>query len=58
MMLKIKPAEGKEIRDPWSRQLLSSAGEDKPRNAFWLRRLAGGDVVIVKNIKSKRSAGK
>ncbi|ECI5214694.1 DUF2635 domain-containing protein [Salmonella enterica subsp. diarizonae] len=58
MTLKLKPAEGKEIRDPFTMQLLSAEGEDKPRNAFWLRRLATGDVIIVKNIKNKRSTDK
>lgn len=48
MMLKIKPAEGKAIRDPLTMKLLSPQGEEKPRNSFWIRRLAAGDVVEVK----------
>ncbi|EGM7825835.1 DUF2635 domain-containing protein [Escherichia coli] len=46
-MMKIKPAEGKAIRDPFTMQLLAPEGEEKPRNSFWLRRLADGDVVEV-----------
>ncbi|HCW6999413.1 TPA: DUF2635 domain-containing protein [Escherichia coli] len=47
MMLKIKPAAGKAIRDPLTMKLLASEGEKKPRNSFWIRRLAAGDVVEV-----------
>lgn len=46
-VLKIKPAEGKAIRDPLTMQWLSRDGEEKPRNSYWLRRLADGDVVGV-----------
>ncbi|WP_213055881.1 DUF2635 domain-containing protein, partial [Escherichia coli] len=28
-------------------KLLASEGEEKPRNSFWIRRLAAGDVVEV-----------
>ncbi|HFL4393807.1 TPA: DUF2635 domain-containing protein [Escherichia coli] len=47
MMLKIKPAAGKVIRDPLTMKLLAPEGEEKPRNSFWIRRLAAGDVVEV-----------
>ncbi|OSK94360.1 DUF2635 domain-containing protein [Escherichia coli] len=47
MMLKIKPAEGKAIRDPLTMKLLAPEGEEKPRNSFWIRRLAAGDVTEV-----------
>ena len=47
MMLKIKPAAGKAIRDPLTMKLLAPEGEEKPRNSFWIRRLAAGDVVEV-----------
>ncbi|PFF95391.1 DUF2635 domain-containing protein [Escherichia albertii] len=47
MTLKIKPAEGKAIRDPFTMKLLNPDGEEKPRNSFWIRRLAAGDVVEV-----------
>ncbi|HFP3784764.1 TPA: DUF2635 domain-containing protein [Escherichia coli] len=47
MMLKVKPAEGKVIRDPFTMKLLAPEGEEKPRNSFWLRRLAAGDVLEV-----------
>ncbi|WP_000979223.1 DUF2635 domain-containing protein [Escherichia coli] len=47
MMLKIKPAAGKAIRDPLTMKLLAPEGEEKPRNSFWIRRLAAGDVVEI-----------
>ncbi|HIC1544088.1 TPA: DUF2635 domain-containing protein [Escherichia coli] len=47
MMLKIKPAAGKAIRDPFTMKLLAQEGEEKPRNSFWIRRLAAGDVVEI-----------
>ncbi len=46
-MMKIKPADGKAIRDPFTLKLLAPEGEEKPRNSFWIRRLAAGDVVEV-----------
>ncbi|MDF9346388.1 DUF2635 domain-containing protein [Escherichia coli] len=54
MMLKIKPAAGKAIRDPLTMKLLASEGEEKPRNSFWIRRLAAGDVVEVGAPKTRR----
>ncbi|HAP0140371.1 TPA: DUF2635 domain-containing protein [Escherichia coli] len=48
-MMKIKPAEGKAIRDPLTMKLLDPAGEEKPRNSYWIRRLAAGDVIEIGN---------
>lgn len=44
-VLKIKPAPGRAVRDPKTMKNLDPAGETKPRNGFWLRRLACGDVT-------------
>jgi hypothetical protein len=41
----IKPAPGLRIADPQSGEYLPEAGALMPRSAFWLRRLADGDVV-------------
>jgi hypothetical protein len=42
----IKPArEGLIVRDPATRIPLAPSGEEKPHNAFWLRREADKDVV-------------
>ena len=53
---RIKPAPGKAVRDPRTMQLLTARGERKPRNAYWLRRLADGDVVLVEAAKTKKAA--
>ncbi|EHL97708.1 phage FluMu protein gp38 family protein [Acetobacteraceae bacterium AT-5844] len=43
-MLSVKPAPGKSVRDPELRDLLPAGGRMVPRSAYWLRRLADGDV--------------
>jgi hypothetical protein len=48
----VKPAPGKAVRDPRTMEPLAANGERKPRDTFWLRRLAAGDVVVVDD-KSK-----
>lgn len=45
---KIKPAKkGQFVRDPVTRDLLKAAGESKPRNEYWLRRISDKSVVEV-----------
>ncbi|MEY0767382.1 MULTISPECIES: DUF2635 domain-containing protein [Providencia] len=46
-ILHIKPVSGLTVRDPETYKPLAAEGEVKPRNAFWLRRLKDGDVVLV-----------
>lgn len=42
----IKPARPDlVVCDPVTRQALAAAGEEKPRDTYWLRRLREGDVV-------------
>lgn len=45
--LKIKPAEGRRVRDPATGRPLPAAGETVPRNTYWDRRLADADVVLI-----------
>jgi hypothetical protein len=45
--MKLKPAEGRAVRDPSSMALLPADGKEVPDNAFWRRRLRDGDVVEV-----------
>lgn len=40
----VKPAKHVRVRDPVTATPLDEHGEDKPRNSYWLRRLADGDV--------------
>lgn len=46
-ILHLKPVSGLTVRDPETYQPLAAEGEVKPRNAFWLRRLKDGDVVLI-----------
>lgn len=45
---KVKPKKGLLVRDPETREPLKAAGEEKPRDIYWLRRVASGDVEEVK----------
>ena len=54
---KIKPAKGLTVRDPETREPLKAAGEIKPRNAYWLRRLSDKSVVEVQTT-TKATANK
>lgn len=49
MDIKIKPAKPDLIvRDPDTGKPLPAAGDIKPKNSYWLRRLRDSDVVEVK----------
>lgn len=57
----VRPAPGRTIKDPLTKETLPAAGALKPRNAFWLRRLRDGDVVMpvlapASPVASKRSS--
>lgn len=45
--MKVKPAEGRAVRDPVKRTLLPADGADVTLDTFWRRRLRDGDVVEV-----------
>jgi hypothetical protein len=46
--VKVKPAEGRAVRDPRSYALLPPEGREvNERDTFWARRLRDGDVVPV-----------
>ncbi|MDH1088840.1 DUF2635 domain-containing protein [Pantoea brenneri] len=45
--MKLKPAEGRAVRDPAKRTLLPADGAEVTLDAFWRRRLRDGDVVEV-----------
>lgn len=47
--MKVKPSEGRAVRDPELRDLLPAEGRDVPRTDYWLRRLRDGDVVEAEN---------
>lgn len=44
-MMTVYPVPGRLVLDPATFQSLPAAGLAVPRNSFWLRRLADGDVT-------------
>lgn len=50
----VRPAAGRVVRDPVTREALPEGGLEVPRNSYWLRRLRDGDVIEGK----ARGAGK
>lgn len=46
--IKLRPAPGVVVRDPTTRRVLKADGEEKPRNQYWMRRLAASEVVEIK----------
>lgn len=45
----VKPKAGLKVRQP-NGQHLPETGRDVPESQYWVRRLAAGDVVLVKPI--------
>lgn len=44
MTIKVVPAEGRKVRFPDGREL-PDKGDTVPRDSYWLRRIADGDVT-------------
>lgn len=56
---KIKPKQGVTVKDPDTLVPLKKEGEDKPRNAYWLRRVKDGDCIVIEpKTATKRTAKK
>lgn len=53
----LKPAEGRQVRDPATKEPLPAEGDFKPRNSYWLRRIKDGDVVMASPVKKKAEKG-
>lgn len=45
--MKVKPAKGMLVRDPYTRVPLPPEGRNVPENSYWLRRVMFGDVVKI-----------
>jgi hypothetical protein len=43
----LRPTAARIVLDPQTLRPLASEGERKPRDAYWLRRLAEGSVEVV-----------
>ena len=54
----IQPAGELIVRDPLTARPLTAKGESKPRNKFWLRRLADGDVIELDKPDTKTKSTK
>lgn len=48
--MKLKPAEGRAVRDPVKGTLLPADGAEVTLDAFWRRRMRDGDVVEVTDV--------
>lgn len=54
--MKLKPADGRAVRDPAKGKLLPEEGAEVTLNAFWRRRLRDGDVVEVTGTTASATA--
>lgn len=54
--MRVKPAEGRAIRDPGTYKLLAKDGAEVQPSQFWTRRLRDGDVVEVKSADASQPA--
>lgn len=52
--IKLKPKKNLTVLDPQSYRALRKNGENKPKNTYWLRRVADGDVEIIKTKENKK----
>lgn len=52
----VKPAKGRNVRDPKDGQHIPATGKDVPRTRYWIARLADGDVVEATPAASRRKA--
>jgi hypothetical protein len=53
--MKVIPAPGLIVRDPVTRLALPPGVSEVPKNAYWLRRMAKGDVTAP--VVSKKKEG-
>jgi hypothetical protein len=49
----VKPAPGRQVRDPISKRHLPAEGADVPATGYWLRRVREGDVLVVTPAKGE-----
>jgi hypothetical protein len=43
--MRVKPAAGRNVRDPITKRHLPTDGADVPESTYWIRRLRDGDVI-------------
>ncbi|HXG47688.1 MAG TPA: DUF2635 domain-containing protein [Methylomirabilota bacterium] len=52
------PRQGLVVRDPVTRQPLPAEGGHVPRDAYWLRRLADGDLAMPATVSKSKPGNK
>lgn len=53
--IKVRPKEGKIVRDPITREPIPADGVNVPLNVYWTRRILFKEVDVVSNVKEKKS---
>lgn len=53
----VQPVAGRDVPDPQKGDFLPNEGRDVPKNQYWLRRLADGDVTVPAPTKTKKKEG-
>ena len=54
-MMKIKPVDGRLVRDPVTGRKLDGEVDVLDNDGFWLRRIADGDVAVVAPSTEKKT---
>lgn len=44
--MRVKPAEGRHVRHPVTKQHIPVEGLEVPEETYWIRRILSGDVVL------------
>jgi hypothetical protein len=57
MKIKIKPADGLKVRDPFRGDFLPQDGRLVDRNSYWIRRLNEASVTLVEDAKPTEKFG-
>lgn len=53
MLIFVKPKEGVTLRRPDTGRTLAVDGEKVPKNSFWRRRIAEGDVELIEQAEGE-----
>ncbi len=51
----VQPAKDRKVRDPYNHYAVVAEATEVPKNAYWLRRVAQGDVEIVEETKPTKA---
>ncbi len=51
----VKPAPDRKVRDPITKRHIPADGVEVPESAYWVRRVASGDVLVQIPEQTERS---